>query len=191
MIYGYARVSTKGQAMDGNSLEAQERELRAQGAVEIFSDSFTGTKRHRPELDKLLAILQPGDTLVVTKLDRVARSTIQGISLIDELFEKGVTVHILNMGIMNNTPTGRLMRTIMLAFAEFERDMIVERTSEGKEIARECNPDYKEGRKTKKVENLQWHIEQVDRGDVPLSEKLAELNISRSTWYNLRRKASA
>lgn len=191
MIYGYARVSTKGQALDGNSLEVQERELKAHGAKKIFSDSFTGTKRHRPELDKLLALLQPGDTLIVTKLDRVARSTIQGISLIDELFEKGVTVHILNMGIMNNTPTGRLMRTIMLAFAEFERDMIVERTSEGKEIARENNPNYKEGRKPKTVNNLQWHIQQVDSGVISLNEKLAELNISRSTWYNLKRKVSA
>lgn len=191
MIYGYARVSTKGQALDGNSLEAQERELKAHGAKQIFFDSFTGTKRHRPELDKLLALLQPGDTLIVTKLDRVARSTIQGIGLIDELFEKGVTVHILNMGVMNSTPTGRLMRTIMLAFAEFERDMIVERTSEGKEVAKAKNPSYREGRKAKRVENLQQHIDQVNSGAISLEEKLAELNISRSTWYNLKRRASA
>lgn len=74
MIYGYARVSTKGQAKDGNSLEAQENALRSAGATKIYSDAFTGTKSHRPELDKLMAVMQYGDTLVVTKLDRIARS---------------------------------------------------------------------------------------------------------------------
>lgn len=148
MVYGYARVSTKGQAKDGNSLEGQEAELREAGAEIIFSDAFTGTKAHRPELDKLLSQIQEGDKLIVTKLDRIARSVTQGIELVNALIEKGVIVHILNMGIMDNTPTGKLIRTIMLAFAEFERDMIVERTQEGKAIAKQ-KPDYKEGRPKK------------------------------------------
>lgn len=148
MVYGYARVSTKGQAKDGNSLEGQKTELRKAGAEIIFSDAFTGTKAHRPELDKLLSQIQEGDKLIVTKLDRIARSVTQGIELVNSLIEKGVTVHILNMGIMDNTPQGKLMRTIMLAFAEFERDMIIERTQEGKEIAKQ-KPDYKEGRPKK------------------------------------------
>lgn len=148
MVYGYARVSTKGQAKDGNSLEGQETELREAGAEIIFSDAFTGTKAHRPELDKLLSQIQEGDKLIVTKLDRIARSVTQGIELVNALIEKGVIVHILNMGIMDNTPTGKLIRTIMLAFAEFERDMIVERTQEGKAIAKQ-KPDYKEGRPKK------------------------------------------
>lgn len=131
MIYGYARVSTKGQAKDGNSLEAQETALREAGAAEVYADAFTGTKAHRPQLDKLMEVLQPGDKLVVTKLDRVARSTIQGIELIQTLLDKGVAVHILNMGLLDDTPTGRLIRTVLLAFAQFERDMIVERTQEG------------------------------------------------------------
>lgn len=79
MIYGYARVSTKGQARDGNSLEAQADALRAAGAVQIYSDAFTGTKARRPGLDRLMADMQPGDTLKVTKLDRIARSATQGI----------------------------------------------------------------------------------------------------------------
>ena len=61
MIYGYARVSTRGQAKDGNSLEAQENALRSAGAIEIYADAFTGTKAHRPELDKLMAVMQSGD----------------------------------------------------------------------------------------------------------------------------------
>lgn len=148
MIYGYARVSTKGQAMDGNSLEVQEIALRSAGATVIYADAFTGTKTHRPELDKLMALLQAGDTLVVTKLDRIARSATQGIELVQSLLDKGITVHVLNMGLLDNTPTGKLIRNIMLAFAEFERDMIVERTQEGKTIAK-MNPEFKEGRPKK------------------------------------------
>ena len=74
MVYGYARVSTKGQAKDGNSLEAQEVALKNAGASIIYSDAFTGTKSHRPQLDLLLKELQAGDTIAVTKLDRIARS---------------------------------------------------------------------------------------------------------------------
>ncbi len=145
MIYGYCRVSTQTQAKDGNSLEAQEQLLKENGAEKIYSDAFTGTKAHRPELDKLLAVLQPGDKLVVTKLDRIARSASQGIELVQSLLDKGVTVHVLNMGLLDNTPTGKLIRNIMLAFAEFERDMIIERTQEGKAIAKR-QPDFREGR---------------------------------------------
>lgn len=142
MVYGYARVSTKTQAKDGNSLEAQENALKAAGAAEVYADAFSGIKSRRPELDKLLTVMQSGDTLKVTKLDRIARSATQGIELIQSLIDKGITVHVLNMGMMDNTPTGKLVRNVMLAFAEFERDMIVERTGEGKAIARQ-NPDFK------------------------------------------------
>ncbi len=145
MVYGYCRVSTQGQAKDGNSLEAQKKLLKENGAEEIYSDAFTGTKAHRPELDKLLDKLQQGDKLVITKLDRIARSTAQGTELIQTLLDNGITVHVLNMGLMDNTPTGKLIRNIMLAFAEFERDMIIERTQEGKAIAKK-QPDFREGR---------------------------------------------
>ena len=135
IIYGYARVSTKGQAREGNSLEVQEHALREAGAKEIFTDVYTGTTTVRPELDRLLERLKAGDTLTVTKLDRIARSVQQGIELIDHLAERGVAVHVLNMGRIDNTPTGRLIRNIMLSFAEFERDLIVQRTREGKEAS--------------------------------------------------------
>ena len=148
MIYGYSRVSTKSQAKDGNSLEAQETALKAAGAQKIYSDAFTGTKSHRPELDKLLEVIQPGDTLIVTKLDRIARSASQGTELIEALLKKDIIVHILNIGIMDSTPTGKLIRNILFSFAEFERDMIVERTQEGKAIAKQ-NPEFTEGRPKK------------------------------------------
>lgn len=145
MVYGYCRVSTLMQARDGNSLEAQEKALKENGAVEIYSDTFTGTKAHRPELDCLLDKLQAGDKLIITKLDRIARSASQGTELVQSLLDREITVHVLNMGLLDNTPTGKLIRNIMLAFAEFERDMIAERTREGKEIAKR-QPDFKEGR---------------------------------------------
>jgi DNA invertase Pin-like site-specific DNA recombinase len=145
MIYGYCRVSTKGQAKDGNSLEAQEKTLRDNGAVVIYSDSFTGTKINRPQLSELLDKLQENDTVIVTKLDRIARSLSQGSDLINELISRGIRVNILNIGVMDNSPSSKLIRNIFFAFAEFERDMIIERTQEGKTIAKQ-NPDYREGR---------------------------------------------
>lgn len=184
MIYGYARVSTKGQAKDGNSLEVQEKQLRDNGAEVIFPESFTGTKKHRPKLDELMSVLQEGDTLVVTKLDRIARSTIHGITIIEELLEKGVTIHILNMGKFDNSPSGKLMRTIFFAFAEFERDMIVERTNEGKAICRETNPEWREGRKVVDTPNFQKFLEKQKRGEMSVRECCDALKISRSTWYN-------
>lgn len=148
MVYGYARVSTKLQATDGNSLEAQEHQLRDAGASVIYKDAFTGTKSARPELDKLKEKLVEGDKIVVTKLDRLARSTEDGLAMIKEWNANNITVNVLNMGCIDNTPTGKLILTVMLAFAEFERDMIYERTQEGRAIAHQ-NPEYKEGRKKK------------------------------------------
>ena len=148
MVYGYARVSTAAQANDGYSLEAQVGALCHAGAVRIFSDVYSGKSKHRPELDKLLKVICPGDRLVVTKLDRIARSLVHGIELIEDLSDKGITVEVLNIGVIDSTPTGRLIRNIMLAFSEFEHDMIVQRTKEGKALARQ-KPDFRDGRPKK------------------------------------------
>ena len=119
MIYGYARVSTRGQAKDGNSLEAQEKQLKENGAEKIYVESFTGTKLERPELDKLLNQIQDGDTLIVTKLDRFARSVSQASNLIATLVDKNVKVNVLNLGILDNSSVSILMRNILLSFAQF------------------------------------------------------------------------
>ena len=148
MIYGYARVSTTGQAHDGNSLEAQVNSLQEAGAERIYSDVFSGRTTRRPELDRLLKVIESGDTLIITRLDRIARSLIQGVQLLEGLSERGVIVEVLNMGTIDNTPTGRLIRNIMLSFSEFEHDMIVQRTQEGKAIARQ-NADFRDGRPKK------------------------------------------
>ena len=184
MIYGYARVSSKGQDKYGNGLEVQEKQLRDNGATIIYCESFTGTKKSRPELDKLMGVLKEGDTLVVTKLDRIARSTRDGLDIIDELLAKGVSINILNMGKFDNGPTGKLMRTIFLAFAEFERDMIVQRTSEGKEICRETKPNWREGRKEIETPDFEKFLKKQKDGELTVEECCKELNISRRTWYN-------
>ena len=186
MIYGYARVSSKGQARDGNSLEAQETELKNNGAEIIYSDVYTGTKIERPEFDKLLQEVKRGDTIVITKLDRFCRSASQGIKLVDELISKGIKVHILNMGMLDNTPTGKLIRNVMLCFAEFERDMIVQRTTEGKNIAR-SKPGYREGR------TPVYNKEQIEHAlsllnSYSYSQVVKMTGISKSTLIRAKRK---
>ena len=193
MIYGYARVSTKGQAHDGNSLESQTELLKDNGAEKIYQDSFTGTKTDRPAFTELLNELKAGDTLVVTKLDRFARSMTQGSELVNELIERGIKVNILNIGIMDNTPASKLIRNIFFSFAEFERDMIVERTQEGKAIAKQ-KEGFKEGRPkkyTKKQLDNALGMLTVNGGDRSYNEVAELLGISKSTLIreNNKRKA--
>ncbi|POO86817.1 recombinase family protein [Clostridium sp. 3-3] len=192
MIYGYARVSTKGQASDGNSLESQREILRQNGAEVIFEDSFTGTKTDRPEFNKLIEKLQIGDTLIVTKLDRFARSMTQGSELVNELIKKGIKVNILNIGVMDNTPASKLIRNIFFSFAEFERDMIVERTQEGKAIAR-TKEGFKEGRPKSYTDKQLQHalsLLSINGGDKSYNEVVEITGISKSTLIreNNRRK---
>ena len=144
MIYGYARVSTRAQ-IKGNSLEEQRQHLMDAGCGCVIEEQYTGKTMDRPELDGLLAKLMSGDTLMVTKLDRLARSAVEGAKVIKDLTDKGIKVNILNMGEVDDRPQGRLMLHILLAFAEFERDMIVERTQSGKAIAR-TKTGFREGR---------------------------------------------
>lgn len=148
MIYGYARVSTATQGRDGNSLEEQTASLEKYGCQQIVTEAFSGKTMERPKFQQLIERLQEGDTLVVTKLDRFARTTIEGVQTVRDLFDRGVRVHILNMGLVENTLTGNLILTVMLAFAEYERGMIVERTQVGKAVAKQ-NPNFRDGRPKK------------------------------------------
>lgn len=187
MIYGYARVSTKGQARDGNSLEAQKQMLTEAGAVKIFTDTFTGTKIDRPEFEKLQGILEPGDIIIVTKLDRLARSVSKASELITDLIDKGITISVLNLGILSNDSVNTLMRNVLLSFAQFERDMIVQRTQEGKAIAKATNPDFKEGHPPK------YDQEQLDNAMTLLETKsysqvVKLTGISRTTLYREKKK---
>ena len=148
MIYGYCRVSSRSQ-LDNNSLELQEREIsqRYESAV-IYKEQISGIKSHRPVFNEIIGKLKKGDTLVTTRLDRLCRSTKEGLEVIKNLQEKEINIHILNMGLIENSPMGDLIITCILAFSQFERSMIVERTSAGKELAK-INDDYREGRPKK------------------------------------------
>src|SRR5699024_7972526 len=126
-------------------------------------------------------VLEEGDTLVVTKLDRFARSVRGGIEVIRQLFDMGVRVHVLNMGVIENTPTGRLIFNIMMSFAEFERDMIVERTQEGKMMAKQ-DPDFREGRPRKYTTKQINHAIELKKNHT--YKQVEELTgISKATLY--------
>ena len=163
MIYGYARVSTAGQAASGNSLADQQEQLTNAGCQEIIVEQYTGSTTHRPAFSQLLDKLQPDDTLVVTKLDRIARNAGEGINLINDLMKKGIKVHILNIGLLDNTPTGKLIANIMLAFAQFERDMIIERTQAGKAIAKQ-KADFVDGRPRIPASQTDHALELLEEG---------------------------
>lgn len=183
MIFGYCRVSTKNQ-LDGTSLTDQAEKIReAYPEARIYSEQYSGAKE-RPIFNEVLALLGPGDILVTTKLDRFCRTTKEGLEYIDQLMNRGVKIHILNMGLIEDNPIGRLLVTQLLAFAEFERAIIRERMESGKQYKRENDPEFKEGRPKKDID--------MARADELLAEGLSvsamckELGISRGTWYNLK-----
>lgn len=189
MNYGYARVSTIKQG-HGNSLEEQLSQLFESGCDEVVEETYSGRTNDRPQLKLLLEKLKEGDTFTVTKLDRFARSLIDGIKLIQELLDRGIKINILNIGIMDNTPSSKLIRNIFLSFAEFERDMILERTREGKEIAK-TKEGYKEGRPkkfTKEQIDLALSMLSVNGGDKSYNEVERLIGISVSTLKRANNK---
>lgn len=190
-IIGYARVSTKSQAKEGNSLEQQKEEiLHKYNTAEIFSESYTGTKTDRPIFNKIINELNEGDTLVVTKLDRLARNTVEGIQVIENLFNKSVSVHVLNVGLLENTTMGKFFLTTLLAVAEMERNTIIERTQAGKEIAK-TKEGFKEGRPKKFTSKQLDHalsMLSVNGGNYSYSEVEEITNISKSTLTRELRK---
>lgn len=182
-IYGYARVSTKTQ-LDGNGLEQQVNEiLKIYKNAIIYKESFSGKTMDRPIFKELINKLQDGDILVVTKLDRFCRTVKEGLESIDNLINRGIKIHILNMGIIEDNPMGRLIVTNLLAFAEFERALIIERTQTGKEIAKR-KPDFKEGRPkkfTKRQIDNALNMLSINGGNYSYKEVEELLGISKST----------
>ena len=139
----------------------------------------------RPKLQNLIDSLNPGDTLMVTKLDRLARNVTEGIELIKTLFEKNIKVHVLNIGLLENTSMGNFFITTLLAVAELERNMIIERTQAGKEIAR-TKAGFREGRPPLPREKIQLAISLLDNHSY--REVEAMTGISKATLVRYRRK---
>lgn len=131
MKIGYGRVSTTDQNPD-----SQKDALAKAGAEKIFIDTFTGTKANRPELDKVRALLRTGDSLVITRLDRLGRSLKDLLSIVTELDSMGVNLEVLEQKIDTTSAEGRLFFHMVAAFAEFERELMRSRTLDGLEAAR-------------------------------------------------------
>lgn len=186
MTYGYARVSTVGQAKDGNSLSAQRQAFVNYGIEEanIYEEAYTGMTSERPEFQKILQKIKKGDTLVVTKLDRFSRSAAEGIKVINSLHEQGIIVEILNMGRVDFSPMGKLMVTMLLAFAEFEHDNILERLHEGKAVAKAQGKKV-DGRYKKEPVEFESYKKLVEDNKITVVQACNELGIGRTTWYKL------
>ena len=189
MIYGYIRVSTVKQASEGNSLEGQKKLLLENGVKEenIYKDIYTGTKSDRPSFNELINKLEQGDTLVVTKLDKCARSMIEGSKIVHDLIEKGIRVSVLKIGVMADTPSSKLIRNIFFSFAEFERDMIVERTLEGKQIKMKRDLDATLGR-PKKFKKAQRDMALKLLENHSYNEVSSMTGISRSTLIRYKKE---
>lgn len=185
--YGYARVSTAHQ-----DLESQVDDLKRNGAEVIYQDKFTGTTADRPEFDKLMQKIGKGDTLIVTKLDRLARNTRDALTVMKKLNDEGITLHVLNMGVIDNSPTGKLIFTVFSAFAEFERDLIVSRTQEGKAWAKAHDPNFRDGmpRKYSKEQiDFAWKLHTEDH--MSYSQIARKLGMSKATVYRRFRELKA
>ena len=130
-VFGYARVSTETQ-----NLNRQLDALKKYGVAHIYNEKMTGTKRERPELEKMLDRMTEGDTVVIESLSRLGRSTKDLIELVDLFHQRQVNLVSFKESIDTNTPTGKLLFTLMSAIAQFERDVIADRTREGLKSAR-------------------------------------------------------
>ena len=184
MIYGYARVSTQGQ-----NLAEQKAKLKESGvdAKSIYAEKFTGTTTDRPQFNALMAILKAGDTLTITKLDRLARNTREALDVIETLLDKDVTINVLNLGQIENTSIGRMIYTILLSVATLERDMIVERTQEGKAYAKKHKPNYREGRPKRKLTTHYLHAIELLK-EHTYKEVASKTKISESTLHRIKKQ---
>ncbi len=177
-ILGYARVSTGEQALD-----RQQDELTAAGAEMVYSEVGSGKKGAvRPQWDELLRSLRKGDTLMVTELSRLGRSTSQLSALADDLSERGIALRILNLGIDTGTPSGRLIYQIIAAVAEMERELLIERTNSG--LAASRARGRKGGRKREfKPRDVRKAQELYDKGELSVTEIARLAGVSRQTLY--------
>jgi DNA invertase Pin-like site-specific DNA recombinase len=178
MLYGYARVST-----DGQSLASQDAELHAAACAKVYAEKISGARSDRPELAKVLKRLNSGDVLIVTRLDRLARSTRDLLNILDELAKRGAGFKSLHDSWADTTSAhGRLMVTILAGLAEFERELILARTSDGRARAKARGVRF--GRPTaltphQRQEALQRLGNGEAQADVARSYNVSQATISR------------
>jgi DNA invertase Pin-like site-specific DNA recombinase len=178
-VYGYARVST-----DGQTLDAQQTTLRASGAERVFSEKETGTKTNRVALARAVAVLESGDVLLVTKLDRLARSTRDLLNTLATIGEHGAGFKSLgDPWADTTTPHGKLMITVLGGLAEFERHLILSRTSEGRDRAKARGVKF--GRKPKLTKHQRDQALSRRQAGEPLTEIAKTYNVSHMTISRL------
>ena len=184
MIIGYARVST-----DEQSLDSQTDALSEAGAEKVFSDRVSGSKRARPELDRMLEQLRDGDVVTVTKYDRLARSLKDILEIVETIRGRGAGFRSLAEDIDTTTPAGRMMMQMVGGFAECEREMIRERTRAGLERARKKGRHP--GRKPKLSDDQRREIRDLVRSGKRTEAEAARLfNVHRSTISRVMRETA-
>lgn len=187
MKIGYARVSTRSQ---GDSLDTQEATLREHGCERVFRDTISGAKSSRPGFDEMLKMLRPGDEVFATRLDRLGRTALDTLRTIDKLNSEGVHVIVLRPEIDTRTKEGKLMAGIMAHLAEFERDLLIERTREGLVAARARG--RMGGRPASiTVKQRTQLVRMVDEHGESVPEAAKVLGISRSHAYRIYGEESA
>lgn len=184
MLLGYARVSTDEQKMD-----LQTDALEKAGCEQVFSDTASGAKDDRPGLAQALEALGQGDVLVVWKLDRMGRSLPHLVSTVSELQARGVEFRSLQEAIDTTTPGGRLVFHVFAALAQFERELIRERTKAGLEAARSRGRIG--GRRHKLDENAAQAVSLMTEERIPVEQICASLDISRATYFRYLKAARA
>lgn len=178
--YGYARVST-----DGQTLDAQAAQLAAAGASRLFQEKVSGAKRERAQLDRLLAALNPGDVVLVTRLDRLARSTRDLLNILGTIADRGSAFRSLSDSWADTTtPHGRLMLTVLAGLAEFERELIRARTGEGRARAKAAGK--KLGRSFKLTAHQRAEVRARRDAGETLTSIARSYNVSHSTISRLK-----
>lgn len=176
MLIGYARVSTQVQ-----NLELQLDALTKAGCQKVFEDTISGSRADRPGLGKALDMLREGDTLVVWKLDRLGRSVKQLVELVSALYKQNVQFKSLTDSIDTGTPSGRFFFHVMASLAEMERDLIVERTRAGLDVAKQLG--RKGGRKPKMTDSKIESAKKLLASGVPPKDVAKNLGVSVPTLY--------
>lgn len=175
-IYGYARVSTKEQ-----NLDTQLEMLKGYKCDKIVTEKFTGATLKRPELDKLLKELKEGDRLIITRVDRLGRNTVELLKLVEELQERGITLYIIELGIEATHRNGKLFLTILSALAENERELLAEKRTAGIKLAKVKG--IKLGRKGKPKGQVEQAIELWESKQFTIKEIEKRTGVGKSILY--------
>jgi len=175
---GYARVSSVGQ-----SLDVQLDKLNDIGCDTIFKETHTGTTDQRPQFQEMMRYVRKGDTLYVTKLDRLGRSTLHLTQIFDKLEKKGIDIVVLDQNIDTTTPTGKLLFNVLSSISEFETEIRKERQMEGIKKAKEKGVQF--GRKSVLSDEQINEMKSKRESGYLIRELMSEYNLSKSSVYRL------